>query len=230
MSGAPVAGSFGYFGKVPARGDFINDQLPTAFVECWNEWLQAVMAVSREQLGDNWLDYYLTSPIWHFALSPGVCGDTAVAGTLMPSVDQVGRHFFFTLASESGAAPAALWQEREWSQQAEDHVLKVLEDDIDLKQWAEHLQQQKWLDGLAPTVPNVEIASGASSQLALHGEEDLQPVHMLHQAYRQQYDRYCIWWTAGSERIPPSTLITGGLPLVSQFAAMLDGNWSQWGW
>ncbi|GAL04531.1 protein phosphatase ImpM [Photobacterium aphoticum] len=63
-------------------------------MDSWSEWQQAILSVSREQLGEEWADCYLTSPVWHFALSPGACGKQGMVGTLMPSIDQVGRHFF----------------------------------------------------------------------------------------------------------------------------------------
>ena len=49
-------------------------------------------------MGEEWLPIYLTSPIWRFVLSAGLCGGEVVAGVLMPSVDRVGRYFPFTLA------------------------------------------------------------------------------------------------------------------------------------
>lgn len=228
MSGTSVVGAFGYFGKVPDRGDFITDHLPADFVAGWGEWLQAVMAVSREQLGDDWLDCYLTSPLWHFALSPGACGEAAMCGTLMPSVDQIGRHYFFTLAAELATTPVAAWEARHWSRHTEAMALQVLEDGINLAHWAKQLHKARWLPEAQQSA--LTLAADGSEQLAIDGEEALHPLSLLHQAYGQRHDRYCLWWTSGSERVAPTTLVTAGLPLVSQFAAMLDGDWRQWGW
>ena len=88
----------GFFGKVPTRGDFVQRALPASFIAPWDRWLQAGIAGSQEILGDDWLDIYLTSPVWRFALSAELAGDLAVAGVLIPSVDGVGRYFPFTLA------------------------------------------------------------------------------------------------------------------------------------
>ncbi|KLV03732.1 type VI secretion system-associated protein [Photobacterium aquae] len=226
-----VAAQFGYFGKVPVRGDFIQDHLPLDFLDPWNEWLQAVQAVSREQLGEQWLECYLTSPVWHFSLSPGVCGDSGMVGTLMPSIDNVGRHYYFTLATSVENPPVAYWQSRQWSENAEDLVLQLLDDDMDLIQWLENLKNTDLLSDLVNN-PNsaVKTEAGMGNQIVLLGEEHVQACDLLHLAYKTQFDRYCIWWTAGSERMKSATLVTSGLPLISQFAAMLDGNWEQWGW
>lgn len=230
MSNDLVAAQFGYFGKVPVRGDFIQDHLPLDFLDAWNEWLQAVLAVSREQLGEQWLECYLTSPVWHFALSPGVCGDSAMIGTLMPSIDNVGRHYYFTLAAEVDQVPVAYWQSRQWSEASEELVLKLLDDETDLSQWIDTLKHAEWASESIVPFPPVSIESGLSNQLVLVTEDRLQASHLLHNAYRSQLERYCIWWTAGSERMQGATLVTSGLPLISQFAAMLDGNWERWGW
>ncbi len=101
--------SIGWYGKIPSLGDFISRSLPANFIDIWDTWLQKAMATSREQLGEQWLDLYLTSPIWRFILMPDVCGNTNLwAGILMPSIDKVGRHFPLTLATEIVPHPQAL--------------------------------------------------------------------------------------------------------------------------
>lgn len=98
----------GWFGKLPVLGDFASRRLPPAFVELWDGWLQRSIAASRQRLGERWLDVYLTSPIWRFALLEHVSGADAWAGVMMPSVDRVGRYFPFTLATPVATAPADL--------------------------------------------------------------------------------------------------------------------------
>jgi type VI secretion system protein ImpM len=94
----------GFFGKVPTRGDFVSSRLPRSFLELWDDWLQDGMVASRQQLGEGWVETYLSCPVWCFALTAGLCGEHAVAGLLMTSVDAVGRHFPFTLAALLPAA------------------------------------------------------------------------------------------------------------------------------
>src|SRR5512139_3843786 len=90
----------GWYGKIPNLGDFASRRLPSRFIVAWDDWLQRALASSRAQLGGQWLDLYLTSPVWRFLLMPGVCGSAAWAGVLMPSVDRVGRYFPLTIALE----------------------------------------------------------------------------------------------------------------------------------
>lgn len=101
---AANAVSFGLFGKVPARGDFVRAGLPGSFVVPWDDWLQTVLAGSRVLLGAKWQPAWLEAPVWQFALAPGICGAGGVLGLLLPSVDSVGRYFPLTLA--------AVWPDR----------------------------------------------------------------------------------------------------------------------
>jgi len=103
------AAAVGFFGKIPARGDFVRSGLPAGFVTQWDAWLQRVLPVSRELMAEEWLPAWLEAPVWRFALDGGVCGPEAVLGLWMPSVDRAGRHFPLTLATAvAGAGAEAL--------------------------------------------------------------------------------------------------------------------------
>lgn len=99
MSTLPGSGALGFYGKVATHGDFVSRRLPRSFLDPWDHWLQDCLRYSQEQLGADWLDVYLTSPVWRFALAPGVCGDGAWTGVLIPGVDRVGRYFPLTVAA-----------------------------------------------------------------------------------------------------------------------------------
>ena len=67
MPGAHLAMAAGFYGKVPALGDFVGRGLPASFVDPFDLWLRAGLAASRARLGESWRDRYLTSPLWRFA-------------------------------------------------------------------------------------------------------------------------------------------------------------------
>ena len=91
----------GFYGKLPARGDFVRSGLPRDFTDPWDEWLQSVMTGSQTLMGDAWLPAFLEAPVWRFALPPGMCGALAVLGLMLPSVDRAGRYFPLTFAALS---------------------------------------------------------------------------------------------------------------------------------
>jgi len=106
MSSDPLAEFFspvpivpGWYGKIPAMGDFVSRRLPEAFVTRWDRWLAEGIAESKATLGDQWLDAFLHAPIWNFGLKPGHIDARAWFGVMMPSVDRVGRYFPLTIAA-----------------------------------------------------------------------------------------------------------------------------------
>jgi len=53
----------GLYSKLPSNGDLVSRRLTATFLGPWDRWLQESMADSRDQLGERWLDTYLTSPV-----------------------------------------------------------------------------------------------------------------------------------------------------------------------
>lgn len=89
----------GCYGKLPAHGDFVWEGLPAEFVTPWDQWLQQQMIRLQKNHPDNWLDHYLTSPIWRFLLKDPALGQHLWCGIVLPSVDIVGRYYPLTIAA-----------------------------------------------------------------------------------------------------------------------------------
>jgi type VI secretion system protein ImpM len=210
----------GFFGKVPARGDFVRRGLPASFITPWDRWLQEGIAGSKEILGDAWLDVYLTSPVWRFALSADLAGDLAAAGVLIPSVDGVGRYFPFTLACMLDGAPTPLQIRAAsgWFERAEALALAVLEDDGSLDEVIEGLEELG-----CPAVGPAAAPDGEAWRFDEAG------TGLTHNLVRHA-PPHALFWTKGSTRVQPSTLLAPQLPSARQFAALLDGAWADHGW
>ncbi|MCG6201229.1 type VI secretion system-associated protein TagF [Psychromonas antarctica] len=231
MSEPVVNRSIGYCGKIPTKGDFIQSNFDIEFLQIWNEWLQAVIAVSKEQLEDNWLDCYLTSPIWHFSLSAGVCGDSAAIGTLMPSVDKVNRYFPFTIVAKHTLTAVQAWHENEWDVILETKILEALKDEFDLEIWFDKLADEvKLIDSDKISISNIESMHKIKKAWVVQGQFSPTILQLIHQQYYHQFKNYSLWWTTGSDLINPCFIVTDGLPQVSQFVSMLDGNWELRDW
>ncbi len=228
----------GFHGKVPSHGDFVTRRLPRAFLDPWDNWLQGAIASSREQLGPEWLDIYLTSPLWRFVLSPGICGPTPWAGLLMPSVDRVGRYFPFTLACAlpEGVNPlTALPAINGWYEQAETLVLSALEDHFDLESFdraVSTLGQPLAAPPLPAMLPPLEGERQPAWHFTLQSPGTLVSAapELSRQLLRELFFGYSVWWSAGSERIDSSLLLCQGLPPHEGFAALLAGDWPRRGW
>ena len=122
----------GLYGKLPSHGDFLRRRTSDAFVDAWDAWLQACVAASRADLGDRWLDVYLTSPAWRFACAAQACGPVPVIGLMVPSVDRVGRYFPLTLVADIPAHVdllSAATQASSFFENAERLVMQTLASD-----------------------------------------------------------------------------------------------------
>ncbi len=208
MDAPPFAGA-GFFGKVGSHGDFVKRRLPAPFVAAWDGWLQAALLASRARLGEAWPHRYWHSPIWRFALAPGVCDEHAWAGVMMASADRVGRCFPLTLAAPAPPDSAA-------------RTAWLAPPDF--------LAQAAWyarLEALATTAsrPGFSLPQFDRALAAL----DAPPAPALDSGVSR-------WWTepapmpSGGGDAVPRLLECRGLPEPSRFADLLDGRWPvQWG-
>jgi type VI secretion system protein ImpM len=201
----------GYFGKVSTLGDFVSRGLPDGLVAAWDAWLQQCIHASRQQLGDQWLDRYLTSPVWRFAIAPGVLGPEGLGGVMMPSVDRVGRYFPLMMGAV-GAPPLLDWFHKHaaWYDQIEDLARASLDPAFRLGEF----------DG-APE-PGVAVGcqvaqAGGAWRFTLDDDVGERVVAAALQGHS-------LWWTAGSPDVEPSMLACAGMPRAQGFAAMLDGT------
>jgi len=134
----------GLYGKLPGQGDFVTRRLPRPFVDRIDAWLQEMLAQSQSQLGDKWLDAYMSAPIWRFVMGPGIASATQWLGVLVPSVDRVGRWFPFVVATPAPwqADPAsAMVALDNWYDALERHCLHALETRCELDQLDSALQR-----------------------------------------------------------------------------------------
>ena len=237
----------GLYGKLPAHGDFVSRNLPPAFINYWDEWLQRFIASSQEQLGEEWLTIYLTSPIWRFVLSKGVVDDNKWAGIMLPSVDRVGRYFPISVAAKlppDTNIVDVLSSQTHWFGEIEDIALKGLEGIFDVDGVFNEIQQKPMPLQPASYVRNTGQGSSAMDSMTEAGlsthmaiqmdfEEQLPSSinsYVLEWFISQHLPSYSLWHASGSERVPPSFLVSQGLPAVRGAAAMLAGEWQKWNW
>jgi type VI secretion system protein ImpM len=119
----------GFYGKLPSRGDFVVDAVPRACVDEWDAWARAALYAGRAALGECWTERWMAAPIWRFQLPPGICGNDALIGAFLPSIDKVGRQF--PLLVVAGAAdPVPLAQGGIWLEAAVDQAVAAITQDL----------------------------------------------------------------------------------------------------
>jgi type VI secretion system protein ImpM len=227
----------GWYGKIPYLGDFVSRRLPTSFINVWDEWLQHAMATSRAQLGDRWLDLYLTGPIWRFALMPGVFHGTTDmwAGVLMPSVDKVGRYFPLTIALPIEPRPRAIltvFSAQSWYSSMERIALAMLNidalpDDLD-RNLVENPFSLPEPDSQRSNVQELvawwQAEDGIPKVLTLPTEHSLADLFdtTAEDLLAKTGSGKSFWWNVSPEAGPTRLRCFAGLPPQNCFATMLE--------
>ncbi len=220
----------GLFGKLPAHGDFVQRNLPGNFVEIWDDWLQHYIAASQEQLGEQWLDVYLTSPIWRFMFSSGVIDADSWAGIMLPSVDKIGRYFPFSIITRLPSNISSLeflLSQNIWFSHVEELALKALGGDLTVDELINEIEQIEIsyntiyintddLENNNPVVINMDFEEQSPSSVS---------DYMLDTILQKSVASYSAWTTSGSERVSPNLFLSQGLPPIQGITAMMSGQW-----
>ena len=225
----------GVYGKLPAHGDFVHRNLPSDVITAWDEWLQHFIASPRQQMGEDWLNIYLTSPVWRFVFSSGVLDNNSWSGVMVPSVDRVGRYYPFTVLtqiSDTENPLTFLADNVDWFNQIEDVLIQALEAELtadDVMQSIEPIEQalnspyQKSTDASAGSSQLIQLAFDADAAQSVYA-------YLLDASLRKAFASYSVWQTPGSERVQPCIFSVQGLPDIDGLPAMLDGEWQHWRW
>lgn len=111
-TGLLPAGTTAWYGKVPARGDFVSLGFTPAQIRGWDAWLQQGLKTASQRWPEGVLDRRLASfPAWRYLAWPAGVGGAVWAGVLVASHDRVGRAFPLTVVQplEPGALTSLDW-------------------------------------------------------------------------------------------------------------------------
>lgn len=209
----------GFYGKLAARGDFIQRGLPSGFVEPWDAWLAAGIAASQAELGAAWLDAYLVSPLWRFAVAPGLLGSDPVAGVMMPSIDRVGRYFPLCIAHplEREADLASLvGGPDDWFEAVEALLLSTLQADAELERFEAAVGA---LD--APRHGRCVPCNAGFRHVHFRAGSPAERAAALAQL---SCEGASLWWGRGAARVAAGLLCCAGLPPPRAFSGFLLGE------
>jgi type VI secretion system protein ImpM len=195
MPALPPDARAGLFGKLPARGDFVRENLPRDFTDIWDAWWQRGLGETQRLPRDEWIAAWLEAPVWRFLLPPGLCGRNGVLGIWLPSVDKAGRYSPLTIAATApvdwapsvGAMTSFLAAAEQAGRDALEHDLAP----ADLLQRI----QDAFIASDAP-VPAPDLVAGRAA-----------------------------WWTEGGPRVAARLETATALPEADRFAALIDDDW-----
>ena len=231
VAAADISEVAAWYGKLSSLGDFAQRRMPAESFAAFDSWLSTAMRDGREQLGERWLDVYLTAPVLRFAWAPGVIDSRWWFGVLMPSCDSVGRYFPLVIVQPRARAPedrSALDHLELWYEQLARAALHTLSDDdggsLDALEAALHE---------APPWPTPGRQATVTTRETIHGDHlGLAPAATLNQwlhglALRDVNRRLAgctVWWRVTEDRVGDSVDILNGLPDGADFAALLSGD------
>jgi type VI secretion system protein ImpM len=216
----------GFYGKLPARADFVGAGLRPETVGRWDAWLQQSLAAGEAAIGADWAGLFFVAPLWRFILPAGACGRFTLIGVLMPSVDAVGRCFPLMLGQEierpvdpvglmAGSGP--------WFAAAEALALDALDDGFDLAEFGRDLPSWSVVHSAAvPPSPTRQDGAGTWVELPIASAAPA--------AVAALAGRGALWWTTGARHVPPGVAVSAGLVAPEGFAALIDGRWTRHGW
>lgn len=95
----------GFYGKMPAAGDFVTRRLPRSFVQPFDRWISAGLSRRPPETAGG--------AAWRFTLPAGALGPDPVVGVWRLSPDRAGRVFALVIASPGCTGkPGEDWYER----------------------------------------------------------------------------------------------------------------------
>lgn len=210
----------GFYGKLAGRGDFVSRGLAQPLIQAWDAWLAGGIAASQAELGPRWLETYLVSPLWRFAVPAPLLGTEALIGVMMPSVDRVGRYFplsiLLPLPAGSDLAQIASGAD-DWFEQAEALLLSTLDEDAEFEVF-EAAVSALGSPACVPAASWQALGNGLQ-----HCPADLPGERLLALA-GCALECSSLWWGRGSERVPAGILRCAGMPAASDFARCLLGG------
>jgi len=225
----------GWFGKLACLGDFASRRLPHEFTQVCDAWLSRGVEASRAQLGERWLEVYLTSPLWRFAWAPGVLDARWWFGVMMPSVDGVGRYFPLLIAQPRLEAPRStpdLDRLERWFEQLAQAALATLQPGATLERFESDLARAPaW--PVPEALPAARPLVGAAVQRPDHIRHPVPAGMTLAECLRQigaadalrRFQGCSSWWPLRPGGSDSGLSVAVGLPAAESFAQLLEGVW-----
>lgn len=215
----------GWFGKLPAVGDFAGRGLPLALREEVHAWFAGGMARLTELHGEQWREAYRLSPVWHFAMNAGVWEGRALMGCVAPSMDRIGRcsPLLAMRSVERGQLSACLPPASDWSYRVDALLRRVIAEGLGVEAVQVELaaalaaeSQPRATDTVSTGDILADLGIGEGGSDSWFAWPDL-PRQFTERRQRS------FWWAAPSPQKPPRQVIHNGAPDAELFELLMTG-------
>ncbi|KFK97910.1 MULTISPECIES: type VI secretion system-associated protein TagF [unclassified Serratia (in: enterobacteria)] len=218
--------SIGWYGKIPAEGDFLQRRLPSVVINRWAHWFHnGLLNLQQEPSGSSKYPFS-QAPVWNFVIPAPLGNQYVQMGCLLPARDRVGRYY--------PVCAMRLWNLNDWHKQQ----LNIASD------WYSQLGHTllhgvrnglsaEQMDHLLLAIPELAIPAeeGGSDILSVIGLP-YQPENKL--AWQQAADCFeatqysSFWWTNQADGHPLYTHVHSGNFTVQLFSLLFSPNgWSR---
>ncbi|MDB6453073.1 type VI secretion system-associated protein TagF [Falsirhodobacter sp. 20TX0035] len=216
------------FGKIPGRADFINRGLSPALRRVWDGWVEEGLAVVHRIYGPGWMNT-LSVPIWRLCLPPELApGAPGLIGVMLCGMDAVGRPYPLLLGVELAQPldplPLMAGSSR-WFAAVEALGLDALDPAFD-PQELDRRVLPRWHAADLPPVPGAPATAALSAALPMASAAAATAQRLC----GDRADSVCLFWTAGTGRVPPRLAVMPALLPERLFPALIDGQWRSHGW
>jgi type VI secretion system protein ImpM len=223
----------GLYGKLPESRDFLRRGLPNRFVVPWDGWLARALAASQAQIGEGWLDAYLTSAPWRFVLDPDLLGQEAWLGVVVSSVDTLHRCFPLTLAAPSAkrfAEIVTLFDCENWMARVETVTLAMIDGSGDVEEsFTKFRLLADELQDLSAGPRAARLEAARSSYAVWSQAFDLRDAKTDQERGQTREAAFSYWWHEAWPGHPAIALRCRGLPAASACASLFDAKWLERG-
>jgi len=217
----------GWFGKLPALGDFTGRELPLALREHLHDWFAQGMGQLTRRHGDHWKAAYQLAPVWHFAMNAQLWDTRPLIGCLAPSMDRIGRcsPILALRSVEAANLPEQLPPHSRWLYQVEALLRQAIRNDLTVDAIQPELEaalatdthKQAEGDTAGDILADLGIASGGNPNWFSWPD--------LAERFGER-TRRSFWWAEPSPRQPPRQIIHNGAPDEDLFELLLTG-WAE---
>jgi type VI secretion system protein ImpM len=153
----------GFYGKMPATGDFVTRRLSGDFVRGWDRWL------AQHLVPLFGTEFWPGTTALRFLAGPASFG--ASAGIILQSADRVGRQFPLTVVAQLAEAPVRLADAEAWFSRIEEAAIAAQNGELTPDEFDATLAELP----VPPVEPDAEIISGMVMWTARSDIFDIDP-------------------------------------------------------
>jgi len=209
----------GWFGKLPALGDFAGKALPLSLRNQIHTWCAQGMDNLTQQQGENWKAAYQLAPVWRFVMDAHVWDSKPLQGCIAPSMDRIGRYspLLALRSMDDASIKTPQLPYSHWLQRVEILLRQVIRGELNIENIQHELESALEVERLTEsqnnhpvnTLKNLNITTRFSWLNWVEGVSGRK--------------KRSFWWVESPTQKTAQTIIHNGAPDEELFALLMTG-------